>query len=104
MAEALAEAKRLASAGMIPPRFILRATIRQMQQFTVTPAAGNPFVTSFVERLAAIPKLPAAKRERLRAEAERIVSAKVYPAWQRATAFLEPLMAQASDDAGLWRF
>ena len=104
MDEARADAMRLASAGMIPPRFILRATIAQMQQFTVTPAAANPFVTSFVERLSAIPALSAATRERLRADAERIVNAEVYPAWQRATAFLEPLLAQASEDAGLWRF
>jgi uncharacterized protein (DUF885 family) len=104
MDEALADARRLASAGMIPPRFILRATITQMQQFTTTPPAANPFVTTFLERLTTIPGLTAATGNQLRAEAERIVRAEVYPAWQRATAFLEPLLAQASDDAGLWRF
>ena len=102
--EALIDARRIVAAGMVPPRFILRATITQMQQFTVTPAASNPFVTAFDERLATVPNLAAARRDALKAEAVRIVNAEVYPAWQRATAFLEPLMSRATDDAGLWRY
>lgn len=47
---------------MLPPRFIMRATVAQMQEFISTPAAQNPFVAAFAERLAAIKDIPEAKR------------------------------------------
>jgi len=104
MDEAIVEARGLAAKNMIPPRFIIRATIRQMQQFIGTPPAKNPFVTAFDERVAASKALPDARREELRAQAEKIVAAQVYPAWKRGIALLQPLAGKATDDAGLWRF
>ena len=48
--------------------------------------------------------IPEARREELRAQAERIVAAQVFPAWKKAISLLEPLVGRATDDAGLWRF
>jgi uncharacterized protein (DUF885 family) len=45
-----------------------------------------------------------ARRDELRAAAERITAAQIYPAWKKAIAVLEPLVARTTDDAGLWRF
>jgi uncharacterized protein (DUF885 family) len=104
MEEATAEALRIAEKGMLPPQFIVRVTVAQMQQFVSTPAAQNPLVTAFAERMAAIKDMPEAKREELRAAAERITAAQVYPAWRNAIAVLEPLAGRTTDDAGLWRF
>jgi uncharacterized protein (DUF885 family) len=104
MDEALVDARRLSTAGMIPPRFILQATITQMRQFTSTPPAGNPFVTSLAERLASVQGVPQERRDALIGEASQVVGAEIYPVWERAAAFLESLMAGATDDAGLWRF
>jgi uncharacterized protein (DUF885 family)/quercetin dioxygenase-like cupin family protein len=104
MDEAIAEGRGLAAKHMIPPRFILRATIKQMQQFIATPPAKNPFVTAFDQRVAASKAVPDGKREDLRAQAEKIVAVQVYPAWKRGIALLQPLVSQAKDDAGLWRF
>jgi uncharacterized protein (DUF885 family)/quercetin dioxygenase-like cupin family protein len=105
MDEAIAEAQGLIAKNMLPPRFILRATLTQMRQFIATPPARNPFVTAFAERMAATAKsIPGTRREELRAQADRIVAAQVYPAWKRAIALLDPLVAHATDDAGLWRF
>ena len=104
MDEAIAEAKTLAAKNMIPPRFIVRATIRQMQQFIATPPSQNPFVSAFDQRLTASKAVSDSKREELRAQAEKIVAAQVYPAWKRGIALLQPLVSNATDDAGLWRF
>ena len=104
MDEAIAEASMLAQKKMVPPRFILAATIAQMEQFISTPAAQNPFVTAFNDRMAAASGIPAATRERLRAQAEEITARQVYPAWQRALAVLGPLQAGATDEAGVSRF
>jgi len=104
MDEAIAEARGLVAKNMIPPRFIIRATIAQMQQFIGTPPAKNPFVTVFDQRVAASKAVADARREELRAQAEKIVAAQIYPAWKRGIALLQPLVGKATDDAGLWRF
>jgi uncharacterized protein (DUF885 family) len=104
MNEAIAEARRLSDQGMIPPRFIIQATITQMQQFVGSAPKDNPFVATFAERMSSISSIPAARREQLRAEAEKIVSADVYPAWTRGIDLLKSILPKANDDAGLWRF
>jgi uncharacterized protein (DUF885 family) len=102
--EAIAEARRLAGLGLIPPRFIIRSTLAQMQQFVAPPPAQNPLVASFANRMAAAPGVPEARRSTLAAEAEKVVASQVYPAWRRALDVVQPLEAKATDDAGLWRF
>jgi uncharacterized protein (DUF885 family) len=103
MEEATAEAQRRAANGVLPPNFILRATIEQMRRF-IAPAPGeNPFVATFAQKMAAIQALGDEKRAQLRTQAEEIVRAEIYPAWQRATALLETQLPRATDDAGLWR-
>ena len=51
MDDASAGARRLEAKKFIPPRFILAATIRQMQSFAAMPPAQNPFVTTFADRM-----------------------------------------------------
>jgi uncharacterized protein (DUF885 family) len=104
MHEAIEDARRVAAAGRIPPAFILRRTIDQMQQFIGTAAGLNPFVAVLATKMAAVKGMQEAARESLGREAEKIVSSEIYPAWRDAIAFLEPLVARATDDAGVWRF
>jgi uncharacterized protein (DUF885 family) len=104
MEEGITEARRLSEKGMIPPRFIIRATITQMKDFIAPPPAQNPFVTAFAERTGRSNAISSAKREELRAEAEKIVAAQIYPAWQKAVALMQSLESRATDDAGIWRF
>jgi uncharacterized protein (DUF885 family) len=89
MEEAIAESRRLAAKNIIPPKFILQATIRQMENFVDPAPAQNPFV----QRLAA----------GHRAEAEKIVAAQIYPVWKKAIALLESQLPRSTDDAGIWR-
>ena len=101
--EAIAEGRRIAAKGLMPPRFILNLTIAQMKQFADQPAARNPLVTTVSDKFALVKTVPDARREALRAQAERTVADQIYPAWQRAIAFLESLVPRVNDDAGLWR-
>ena len=102
--EAIAEARRTAALGFIPPRFIVRATLAQMQQFVASPPAQNPLVASFASRMTTASAIPEARWPGLAADAEKVVASQIYPAWQRAIAVVQPLEAKATDDAGLWRF
>jgi uncharacterized protein (DUF885 family) len=103
MEEAIDEARRLESNNIIPPKFILQATVKQMRGFADPSPGQNPFVTTLDEKMAGIPALPEAKRQQLRAEAEKVVGENIYPAWKKAIALLEAQSAKATDDAGLWR-
>jgi uncharacterized protein (DUF885 family) len=103
MDEAIAEATRLAAKNMIPPRFIIQATLAQMKQFIAMDPVENPLITSFEQRMRAISAIPDRRRTELRDAAARLVMEQVYPAWRKAIAALEPLLERATDDAGIWR-
>jgi uncharacterized protein (DUF885 family) len=100
--EARDSAKDLAAAKILPPKFILEATITQMQRFTATAPAQNPFVTSLDQKML-VANLASSDRDRLHNEAERIVANNVYPAWKEAIALLQSQLVQATDAAGLAR-
>ena len=101
--EAVAESRRLAGKGILPPKFILEVTIDQMKDF-IDPLPGeNPFVTVFAQKMDSIPELTPGKRAELRSKAEKIVINRIYPAWRKAIAQLEGQIAESTNDAGLWR-
>jgi uncharacterized protein (DUF885 family) len=102
MEEAMAESRRLSAKNIIPPKFILQATIKQMQSFADPAPAQNPFVAVFAQKMEAA-KIPEARRAELKAQAEKIVASQVYPAWKKAIALLETQLPRSTDDAGLWR-
>jgi uncharacterized protein (DUF885 family) len=104
MAEAVAESTRQAAAGVLPPKFILTATIAQMQRFIAPPPAENPLVTTLRDKLAGVAELSVARRDELVAAATAVVADEVYPAWASAVAALEAQSPRAADVAGLVRF
>jgi len=103
MDEATAESRRLAAKNVIPPKFILQATIKQMSSFVDQLPSQNPFAAIFSQKLDAIKDLSPARRNELRGEGARIVETQVYPAWKRGVAALESQLPHSTDDAGLWR-
>ncbi len=103
MEEAITEARRLQTNRVIPPKFILKATVKQMQGFADPSPAQNPFVMTFSEKMAAIQSLPEARRRDLEAAAEKLVGEDIYPAWKKAIALLAAQSEKATEDAGLWR-
>ena len=104
MTEAIADCRQSAAKGLIPPRFILQATITQMTRFIETPSGRNPFVATFNERASTISGLSPSDRAALVAQAEDIVKTDVYPRWREAITYLESLLPRSDDNAGLWRF
>lgn len=103
MEEAIAKSRRLAAKAVIPPTFILNATIKQLRSFTDNAPAQNPFVVTLAQKMDGVTAMSAARRSELRAEAEKIVRAQVYPVWRKAIAELESQLPRSSNDAGLWR-
>jgi uncharacterized protein (DUF885 family) len=103
MDEAIALSARQAAKNIIPPKFILEVTIRQMQSFADYTPTQNPLVTTLAQKMTAIKNLREASRSALLADAEKTVSTQVYPAWKRATMQLQSQLPRSNDNAGLWR-
>ena len=101
--EAIAEALRQSEKGVLPPRFILRATVSQMQAFVGSAPEQNPVITNMAARLEALTSMTALERSSLKAEAVQVVATELYPAWREAIGVLENMMPRAGEDAGLWR-
>jgi uncharacterized protein (DUF885 family) len=53
--------------------------------------------------MAAAEPIPGEQREKLRAQAEKIVAAQIYPAWKKAITTLQSQLPRSTNDAGLWR-
>jgi len=104
MEEVRVDADDLASAGLIPPRFIVQATLESMRTFRQTEPAANPVVVVFGQKLDAMQGLTPEQRSRLLERAAGLIGGEVYPAWDRAMTLLETVLAKSSDAAGLWRF
>jgi len=103
MEEAIVRSRRLAANAIVPPTFILQATIKQLRSFADNVPAQNPFVATLAQKMEGVTAMSAARRAELRAEAEKIVSSRIYPVWKRAIAELESQLPRSSNDAGLWR-
>jgi uncharacterized protein (DUF885 family) len=104
MDEGIAQARERAARGILPPRFILTATILQFKRFLAPPPRQNVFVASLDERTSNLKDLSAGERAKFLQAAEHTVSASVIPAFRRAQALLQKLLPKSADEAGLWRF
>ena len=103
MDQARDQARAMADAGVLPPDFILDATIAQMRTFIAGGAEANPLLTTLAERSARIQGLAADVRNTAIERARRLVAEEVIPAWERAIAELERQRPLATSDAGVWR-
>lgn len=105
--EGLADARARAARGIIPPKFILTSTLAQLDRFLDGDnAKKNVLVVSLDERIGKLPataSISAADRARLRAAAEKVVTAEILPAFHRIKALLAEQQRHATDDAGIWR-
>jgi uncharacterized protein (DUF885 family) len=102
--EGITQAKERASRGILPPRFILTATIQQLVRFLATAPRQNMLVTSLEERAANVKDLTTEEPARFLAAAEHTVSSNIIPAFRRAKDLLEEQLPQSTNEAGLWRF
>ncbi len=99
--EGIAQARARAARGVVPPRFILAATIDQIGRFLGEEAAQNVLVVSLTERLAKLPDYSAVNRSKAIGGAERIVRAQIIPAFERVRELLREQLPRATDHAGL---
>ncbi len=93
-----AQIARDAAKGVMPPAFIARTALGQLDKYRKVPAASQTLVTSLTERTAKA-GIPGAWQQR----ATRMVEQLVYPAITRQIAALTKATANAPDVAGVHR-
>ncbi len=95
--------RRREAEGVVPPRFVVRDVLQQMNGFVAAPPRQNVLYTHFSSRADSIPNLGADQRDRLRGRLEHEIAGTVYPAYHRLIAYEESLLTRANDDDGVWK-
>jgi uncharacterized protein (DUF885 family) len=98
MNEETARARADASAGIVPPDFVIDRALMQMQTLRSTPLPRSTLVTSLAQRASA-KEIEGDWAGR----ASAIVSDEVWGALDRQIALLRDWRPRASHDAGIWR-
>jgi uncharacterized protein (DUF885 family) len=98
----LADSKRRADAGVMPPRWVYDNMIPGIEAM-IRPGAANPVLDDFAAKLARLELAPARKRE-LIAEAELAWTRSAAPAYARLLAEMKRQRPLAGTEDGVWRF
>lgn len=99
--EGIAAAKSRAQQGVIPPKFILQATLDGIDRFLQPAPQDNVLVTSLVDRTGKISGLTEAQRATARENAVKLVREAIIPAVGRIRTLLSAQLAVATDEAGI---
>ena len=101
--EGVAQAKDAAARGFLMPDFITKSVLGQFERFLAGSPRENRFVASLDERAAALKDVSADERAKFVAEAEKITTDEILPAFRLAQAMLQEQLTHATSDAGLCR-
>jgi uncharacterized protein (DUF885 family) len=88
-----------AAKGVIPPNFIIDRALGQLRSFLKIPVAETVLVSGLVRKA----KESGLAADQLGAAATKLVSEKVFPAYQAQIALMEELRAKSTADAGVWK-
>jgi uncharacterized protein (DUF885 family) len=99
-----------ANAGVVAPSFVLDATARGLASYLQTPPNTGPYYAALRDGLAALYPAPApdqpspapARAGQLLAQAERIITNAILPAYRRQYDTVAALRARSGDNAGVW--
>src|SRR5882724_6579430 len=99
--EGIAEARSRARQGVIPPKFILQATIDGLNRLLASQPEDNVLVASLSERSAKITALTDAQRAAAKESATKLVRQSIIPALGRVRGLLIEQLPLSADDAGI---
>ncbi|PTC01162.1 DUF885 domain-containing protein [Thalassospira xiamenensis] len=91
-----------AQEGIIPPAFVLSASMEQIENFLAGGPQQNLLLKSFNEKLAET-EIVEAERSELEAAVLSALTDSVFPAYQNLFATLEKLHSGADNTAGVWK-
>ncbi len=88
--------------GVLPPRFAIEKTLRDVRRFVAGAPEENPLVREFTARMATSGVVGEAEMRDRKAAIEAAVADHVYPAYRNLGDFLETLLELQPDNHGVW--
>lgn len=88
--------------GIVPPRFVIEKVLAEMRGFVSTAPGHNILHTSLAEKLDKVDGLAAGERDRLLAEAARLIDTEVYPSYEQLIGYYAGLLPEARPNNGVW--
>jgi len=89
--------------GIIPPKFVIKRVLAEMEAFAGQSAPENPLYTVFQEKLSKLEKISPAEREDLLRATAAAIEQTVYPAYQKFIAYFAALERKATAADGVWK-
>ena len=102
--ETLLGLKKREQLGIIPPKFVLERVISEMKGFIETPPQANILFLSLSKRLLSVQGFTPEDMGKWSQKAVKMITTKVYPAYQLLIDYCEHLLPLASDQDGFWQF
>ncbi len=90
-------------AGVIPPKFVIEKSIKQIEDFISQPIEENPLYTSFIEKLRSTNRFSSSIIARWGERVKDTIQMEVLLAYGELQIYLENLLAVAVDEDGVWR-
>ncbi|TGK03186.1 DUF885 domain-containing protein [Leptospira langatensis] len=91
------------SNGVIPPDFILKKVIHEIQTFRVKDVEANILYSSLKNKLEKTNEISADEKTSSLAETKKILSDSIYPSYLKLQTFLERQLKFADNKAGAWK-
>ncbi len=91
------------SNGVVPPDFILKRVLEELESFRVNNPEENIIYSSFAKKLEKAKDISSEDKTIYLAEAKKAIRELVYPAYGRLQLFLEKQKKTADNKAGVWK-
>jgi uncharacterized protein (DUF885 family) len=89
--------------GIIPPKFVVRRVIDEMQGFVGTPSSENILYTSLHEKMKKSALISSDQYDDFLAKTQSEIETTVYPTYQMLIAYFTELENKAGGDDGIWQ-
>ena len=89
--------------GVLPPRFVIEKSLRQVEDFLNGPIEANPLVSSFMDKVGQSPKFTQRAAAKWGDRVQTTIRNTVFPAYQSLRNVLKDTLEAATDDDGVWK-
>ncbi|MEL6447786.1 MAG: DUF885 domain-containing protein [Pseudomonadota bacterium] len=91
-------------AGIVEPALTMNVAIQRLDQILALPLLGNPYLTTFNDKIAPLSDLTSLQKSELRDQAMNAVSGSVIPAYQNLRNTLATLLSSAPSEIGVGQY
>ncbi|MEM1439734.1 MAG: DUF885 domain-containing protein [Pseudomonadota bacterium] len=91
-------------AGIVEPALTMNVAIQRLDQILALPLLGNPYLTTFNDKIAPLSDLTSLQKSELRDQAMNAVSGSVVPAYQNLRNTLATLLSSAPSEIGVGQY